>query len=164
VKALAKALIAFAILLLFTACANQGTNQANSTDSPASTSSPTVQSSAGATKINVTEKEMAINLSPATAPAGSINFVIYNSGKIPHEFVVFKTNLPDTKLPLKGSSLDEEGKGVKHIAEIGEEDLKSGATKTLSVNLAPGHYILVCNLPGHFQAGMKTDFIVKPKA
>jgi uncharacterized cupredoxin-like copper-binding protein len=47
------------------------------------------------------------------------------------------------------------------VGEINESKLTSGATQTLQLNLTPGRYLLVCNLPGHFQAGMKTEFTVK---
>jgi len=173
VKALAKALVAFTIPLFVSACGNTQTVQQNppvsspiaatttSASSVIATSYPNQKTSSSAKKINVTETEMAIKLSSATAPAGSIDFIVHNSGKIPHEFVVFQTSVPDNKLPLKGDNMDEEGKGVKHIAEIGADQLKSGATKTLNVNLTPGRYVLVCNIPGHFKAGMKTDFSVK---
>jgi len=174
VNALAKTLVAFTIPLFVSAYGNKVTAQQNPpVSSPVAASSTTSassliaasptnqQPSSSATKINVTETEMAIKVSSATAPTGPIDFVIHNSGKIPHEFVVFKTSVPDNKLPLKGSNLDESGKGIKHIAEIGADQLKSGATKTLNVNLPPGRYVLVCNIPGHFMAGMKTDFTVK---
>jgi uncharacterized cupredoxin-like copper-binding protein len=36
-----------------------------------------------------------------------------------------------------------------------------GVTKTLKLNLKPGHYTLICNFPGHYQAGQHTDFTVK---
>jgi uncharacterized cupredoxin-like copper-binding protein len=39
--------------------------------------------------------------------------------------------------------------------------MKPGAAKTLALNLAPGHYALVCNLPGHYKAGMYADLTVK---
>jgi uncharacterized cupredoxin-like copper-binding protein len=115
----------------------------------------------GVTKIDVKEKEMKIALSSDTAPAGSINFVIHNVGRRPHEFVVFKTDLPLDKLPQKNGEMDEEGAGVKKVADTGEKDITSGETTTLHANLTPGKYVIVCNLPGHFSAGMKTAFVVK---
>lgn len=154
-------LIAFTIILFVSACGTNQTQQNPTASSPSAASSPTLASSpTTAAKINVTETEMAIKLPSATASAGQIDFVVHNSGKIPHEFVVLRTEVPDNQLPLKGNRLDEEGKGVKQIDEIEEDDLKSGATKTLSVNLTPGRYLLVCNLPGHYQAGMKTYLTV----
>ena len=172
VKALVKILIV-CVILSVTACTNKTAQQGspnNSTSAASSpsaassstaASSPTAETSAKATKIEVTAKEMAFQLSSTTAPVGLVEFVVKNVGKEAHEFVVLKNDLSDKKLPLKGNSLDENAKGFKNLGEIGENKLKSGATETLKVNLTPGRYLLVCNLPGHFKAGMKAEFTVK---
>ncbi|MFH7026954.1 MAG: sulfocyanin-like copper-binding protein [Heteroscytonema crispum UTEX LB 1556] len=141
-----------AIFALLSAC-NNNTPQATPT------TSPTVGSTGG-TKIQATTKEMEIQLSQSTVPAGNVEFVVTNQGKVEHEFVVIKTDLPLDKLPLKGDRLDEDKAG-KEIGEIDEDELKSGTTKTLSLNLTPGKYLIVCNLPGHFKAGMRTLLTVK---
>ncbi len=167
VKALVKTLIVCIILSSVAACTNKTDQQSspnNSTSaasSPSTASSPSPETSAKATKIKVTAKEMAFQLSSTTAPAGTVEFVVKNLGKESHEFVVLKNNLSDKKLPLKSDSLDEDAKGFKNMGEIGDNKLKSGATETLRVNLTPGRYLLVCNLPGHFKAGMKAEFTVK---
>lgn len=113
-----------------------------------------------ATTIRVIETEMAIELSPATAPAGAIKFVADNQGQLPHEMEIIKTDLPLDQLPIKDNRLDRKKIGEK-IAEIEAEDLPSGATQSLVVNLTPGKYLIECNIPGHFPAGMKAELIVK---
>jgi len=35
------------------------------------------------------------------------------------------------------------------------------AAQDLSVNLAAGHYVLMCNAPGHYKQGMYLDFTVQ---
>ena len=35
-----------------------------------------------------------------------------------------------------------------------------GLTKTVTVKLTPGHYQLVCNIPGHYKKGMAIPFEV----
>lgn len=166
-KTLLKSLTIFAILSSLAACSNNKTAESSSLDksptqaSLSATSSPKSKETAHGTKINVTAKEMVFQLSSATAPAGPVEFVVKNAGKKPHEFVVLKNNLPDKKLPVRAASLDEDAKGLKNLGEISESKLKSGTTQTLKLNLTPGRYLLVCNLPGHFQAGMKTEFTVK---
>src|SRR5437870_249437 len=40
--------------------------------------------------------------------------------------------------------------------------MKPGQTKPLVSTLLPGHYALVCNLPGHYRMGMHQDFTVTP--
>jgi uncharacterized cupredoxin-like copper-binding protein len=156
------------ILSSLTACANHKTAQSSSLNHASTQASPSAMSSPAksqetpkGTKINVTAKEMLFQLSSPTAPAGLVEFVVKNEGKKPHEFVVLKNDLLDKKLPLKGGSLDEDAKGLKNLGEINESKLTSGTTQTLQLNLTPGRYLLVCNLPGHFQAGMKTEFTVK---
>jgi uncharacterized cupredoxin-like copper-binding protein len=32
----------------------------------------------------------------------------------------------------------------------------------LTLDLTPGHYAVVCNLPGHYAAGMRQDFWSTP--
>jgi len=36
-----------------------------------------------------------------------------------------------------------------------------GGTSTISLNLKPGKYTLLCTVPGHAAAGMKTTLTVK---
>jgi uncharacterized cupredoxin-like copper-binding protein len=33
-------------------------------------------------------------------------------------------------------------------------------TKSITIDLKPGHYALVCNLPGHYGLGMHVDLTV----
>lgn len=105
-------------------------------------------------KVNVSLKEFTVNPSAAQAAAGKVTFKVHNAGTVTHEFVVLKTNTPANAL-LKGDRADESG----NVGETG--DLKAGTSKTLSLNLPPGHYALICNLPGHYKAGQHTDFTVK---
>lgn len=168
---LTKVLIAGTLISSLAACTNTPNNTTVSspspTESPTATNSPAAESPAAtespaaATKVEATLKEMSIQLSSNTVPAGPIEFAIKNDGKEPHEFVVLKTDLPDSKLSLKENKLDEDTKGIEKIGEVEEDDLKSGGSDTLKLDLKPGRYLIICNLPGHYQAGMKTELIVK---
>ena len=97
-------------------------------------------------------------------PSGDLTFVVTNDATDQeHEFVIFKTDLPEDQLPTKeDGSVDEEGQGVTHIDELG--GIKPGETQTLKVNLPPGNYVAICNLTdpsSHYQAGMHWAFTVK---
>lgn len=167
IRTLLKSLTLFAILSLLAACQSNNTRDTSSpSNSPTLASATVVKSvkpkdTVKATKINVTAKEMVFQLSSGTAPAGLVEFIVNNEGTKPHEFVVLKNDVPNKKLPLKGGNLDEDAKGLKNLGEINESKLRSGTTQTLKLHLTPGRYLLVCNLPGHFQAGMRKEFIVK---
>jgi uncharacterized cupredoxin-like copper-binding protein len=173
VKTFTTFLVTTSLVGMLSACdTNKNTDQPPVASSPATKNSPVASSPATttspasspttqpgkATQIQVTEKDMAILLSSPSAPAGPVDFVTKYIGPSPHEFLVVKTDFPVDKLPLKGGRLDEKAKGIEVIDEIEVKDLPNGANKTLRVNLRPGKYLLVCNIPSHFRAGMLTPF------
>ena len=46
---------------------------------------------------------------------------------------------------------------------VGEtQELQPNASKSIQLTLAPGNYLLVCNVPGHYAAGMVLAFTVAP--
>lgn len=166
-RTLLKSLTLFTILSLLAACQNNNTRGRSSPDTSPTLASASVANSAKpkdtakVTTIKVTAKEMVFQLSSGTAPSGLVEFIVKNEGTKPHEFVVLKNDLPNKKLPLKGGNLDEDAKGLKNLGEISESKLRSSTTQALKLNLTPGRYLLVCNLPGHFPGGMRKEFIVK---
>ena len=88
------------------------------------------------------------------APKGKVRFVVTNIGRVEHEFVVLKTAKPAGNL-LKGNEADESG-------AVGEIDgVPPGQARTLNIILKPGHYSLICNLPGHYKTGQFADFYVR---
>jgi uncharacterized cupredoxin-like copper-binding protein len=104
--------------------------------------------------VSATLKEFSVGLSSAKAAAGSVTFTIKNDGTVPHEFVVVKSDLASDKLPSTAEGkVDEESSELQGIDEV--EDIAAGSTKTLTVDLAAGHYVLICNLPGHYSGGMR---------
>jgi uncharacterized cupredoxin-like copper-binding protein len=106
--------------------------------------------------IAVEVKEWTVTPSSATAKAGSITFNVKNGGSAVHEFVVVKTDLKADALPVTGSTIDETK--LTPVDEI--EDIAVGATPTLTVTLAAGHYVLLCNIETHYGLGMHADFDV----
>lgn len=102
-------------------------------------------------------KDFSITLGRNTASAGSIQFDVKNSGAVVHEFVVLDTDIAAGSLPIAGDGVSEEGMTV--VDEI--EDIAVGATPNLTVNLTPGHYAIICNVPGHYAAGMRADLTVQ---
>jgi uncharacterized cupredoxin-like copper-binding protein len=68
--------------------------------------------------------------------------------------------LQDPKKPLpfvdKENRVDEDKAGDK--GEVSELD--PGKAGSLTIPLKPGKYLLICNVPGHYAAGMWTEFEV----
>lgn len=131
------------------------------TSSTVTTTSSTVTTSPKvATTVDVTEKDFDIDLNNSNVDSGTVTFNVTNHGPSTHEFVIFKTDLDESQLPLSASSsIDENAPGVTHVDEI--EGIEANSTKSLSVDLEPGHYVLVCNLPAHYGLGMHVAFDVE---
>ncbi len=145
--------LAMAVLALFLAVTTVG---CGSSSKPSSVGSASESGEWG--PVAITEKDFGIAASTAQAPAGEVTFSIHNDGPSVHEFVVIKTDLDDGKLPLvaDGSEVDED-----QLEGVGEqEDIQPGAKATLSLNLEPGQYVLICNIPGHYSKGMHSSFTV----
>ncbi len=111
--------------------------------------------------VHVEEFTYGFRLSETTIPAGNTLFVDQNQSSIPHEFVLFKTDLPAAGLPLgPDGNVVEDSKALEDALDSGS-DIPPGHTRLLAADLAPGHYALVCNLPGHYKFGMHVDITVK---
>lgn len=117
----------------------------------------------GPQKVDVTLKSYGIELSVNTVSAGNVVFHVSNVATDQmHEFVIFKTDLPEDQLPRTvDGNVDEEGAGVTHIDEVA--DMAVGQVSDLTVKLDRGRYVLVCNLTEnsmHYMAGMHIVFTV----
>lgn len=108
--------------------------------------------------VPVTLNEFNILPAKQAAPAGKVTFVLKNTGKMTHEFVVIKTAKPAGSL-LGGDHGPNRADESGAVGEVGE--LKPGQTKKLTLTLRKGHYALLCNLPGHYTAGQFVDFYVR---
>ena len=106
---------------------------------------------------------MAVSASPSTVPAGEVSFRVVNQGGMVHELVV---------LPLAAGHaigarpVGYDGK-VNETGSLGEASrtcgqgagngIAPGATSWVTLQLQPGRYELICNLPGHYAMGMYTE-------
>jgi uncharacterized cupredoxin-like copper-binding protein len=115
---------------------------------------------AGYNVVKVDEMTYGFRLPTTNLRAGNTLFVDHNVASIPHEFVIFKTDLAGDKLPL-GSDKDvvEDSPQLEDAVDSGS-DIPPGQTRLLAADLEPGHYVLVCNLPGHYGLGMHVDITV----
>ncbi len=108
-------------------------------------------SGGGATgDVVVTMKDFSITATPGTLPAGDIAFAIQNDGPSAHEFEILRSDDAPDQLPVENGSIPADRIDLVDEAE----DIAPGTNTSLSVNLEPGSYVLVCNLPTHYEAGM----------
>jgi uncharacterized cupredoxin-like copper-binding protein len=129
---------------------------ASTPSAPAVPAAPADAPSAGQLRVGM--GEYFFSPAAATATAGKLSLSAVNRGKLPHELVLAKTDLPAGKLPtLPDGSVNEEA--LKSPGEI--PDVAAGATKSTSLDLQPGRYVVFCNLPGHYAAGMFGTLVVR---
>ena len=165
------------LILLAAACQSGNTSAPAASAVATSDTAASVAASAsaaspapsGTTSVSVGLQEFAIVPSVASVPAGTVKFVAKNSGPDDiHEMVVLRTDLDAAALPVdKDGKADEEGDGITSIGETG--DVAVGETKEASFDLAPGKYVLICNIvqtepdgsiEAHYKVGMRTAFTV----
>lgn len=104
-----------------------------------------------------TLREMSIDMPWQSAIAGPVTFSVTNTGTVTHELVVLKTDLDEANIPPDPNEVGR----VSEDASVGESgDVAPGATVTFTLDLSAGHYVLICNEPGHYAAGMHTTFWV----
>lgn len=103
----------------------------------------------------------------SSVPAGTVSLRVANTGSLVHELVV---------LPLRaGQQVGERAVGpdgtVDEAGSLGEasntcgpgtgDGIAPGGVGWVTLHLAPGRYELLCNLPGHYAAGMETGLTVR---
>jgi uncharacterized cupredoxin-like copper-binding protein len=96
-----------------------------------------------------------LTVTPASVKAGPTKITFKNEGTKVHEVVVLKTDTPAGGLKV-GANHE-----VSEDASVGEDsETDPGKTKSTTINLKPGSYVLVCNIERHYQKGMYAPFTV----
>jgi plastocyanin len=120
--------------------------------SPASPTAPPAASAGSgggaSTTINATEKDFAIAIDQSSVPAGSVTFKISNQGPSPHNVGVTKQS-------------DSSKSGITGPVIKDSDTIDQGKTTSITVDLQPGTYNVVCTVPGHVQLGMIVALTVK---
>lgn len=138
-------------------------SQASTTETQPGTTGAAQTGTAGAAKgLTITMGDYSFTPNAITTSAGPVTITTPNDGQVEHELVLLKTDRSPTSLPVKGNEVDEEGLEAKGVETPGEiEEVGPGQTKSGSFKLTPGSYVMICNLPGHFQKGMYGSLAVK---
>ena len=93
---------------------------------------------------------------PETTDAGTIRFDVRNRGGVDHQLTVIRTDLPADELPTE-SGLVTEAAG-EFVGVI--DGIPGGGEGSGAIELAAGNYVLVCNIPGHYDLKMRTALTV----
>jgi uncharacterized cupredoxin-like copper-binding protein len=100
--------------------------------------------------------EMTMTVVPPSSDGGKVTFTVENTGTQNHSFLVLKTDTPFDDL-----AVDPDTNTVSEDDKVGEiNKIKPGKTKKLKLDLEPGHYVVLDNLPGHYVQGARAAFVV----
>ena len=149
------------------ACASSG----SAPSSPPSAAAPSSAQPSAAPTASAIESAAAVSASPAggqtislyewkvvvasTIKSGKSSFTISNDGTAPHELLVFKSDLKPSAYPTDAAgNIKEEGAGVTLVSD--GDNIDPAGSQVRAIDLAPGTYLFVCNIPGHFKQGMFT--------
>jgi uncharacterized cupredoxin-like copper-binding protein len=125
----------------------------------AATTTPLVKTPAGVDTVAL--REYSVGVTPPAFTAGKHDFSIANDGRTEHELLVFRTDLDPAAFPIGADGdINEEAPGMNKVSD--GDNIAPGGTQKRTVDLSqPGTYVFVCNLPGHFKAGMYQVVTVK---
>jgi uncharacterized cupredoxin-like copper-binding protein len=121
-------------------------------------------------QITVVLKDFYVHPDTTHAKTGRLTLEAVNEGMSVHELVILKTDLNPAALPRKEAKprqgivteylVNEDDARIKTIDEI--EEFPAGTSQQKTVALDPGHYVLFCNIPGHYDKGMYASLHITP--
>ncbi len=127
------------------------------TSEPTATAEPTEEPA-----VNLVTNEWSITTDTTSVLAGESLYVATNEGTIPHEIVYLRTDRPVDDLPVGADNkVNRFADGIEDLAVIRTDALVPGATVQESFDLPAGNYALICNVPGHYEAGMFVAFVIE---
>lgn len=100
--------------------------------------------------------DFTVALDRDTVSAGTVEFIVRNDGPSLHEIEIFSGAASGDELTVENTVADTSG--LELVDEV-ENVLVDGVTR-LTVDLEPGTYLVICNLPEHFDHGMWTTLTV----
>jgi uncharacterized cupredoxin-like copper-binding protein len=101
-----------------------------------------------------------VTLSTDHVKPGKVVFTVKNiSTGEDHELLLASADSADA-LPMDASGARVDEDKLKGVKELG--DVHPGKTRSTTLRLKAGKYILFCNEAGHFKAGMYAAFTVAP--
>jgi uncharacterized cupredoxin-like copper-binding protein len=135
------AVFATTMLLVVSACVSGGHDRAPKVD-----------------VVKISERDFKITAQRHVVPAGEADLTVANTGPEAHELIVVRET--DSRLPMRSDGLTVNEEAVERSTVGVLESAKPGGVRHLDVKLAPGRYVLFCNMSGHYMGGMHTELEV----
>jgi len=119
-------------------------------------------------EVSVTLVEYQVKPNVTSVPSGSVKFEARNIGGADHALHVIKTDLAPDALPtMADGSVDEGAAGITMAGHV--TGIQPQQQKSLTLELEPGNYVLVCNVVQqtatgepiiHYERGMHVAFTI----
>jgi uncharacterized cupredoxin-like copper-binding protein len=106
----------------------------------------------------VTERDFHV-AAPKRVSAGDVRLIVRNDGPDAHEFIVIRAR--GRRLPLRSDGLTVNEEALEHSTVGVLEPGERGSARELTLHLRPGRYQLICNMSGHYLAGMHAQLVVR---
>ncbi|HLL55104.1 MAG TPA: hypothetical protein VK447_16225 [Myxococcaceae bacterium] len=115
--------------------------------------------------VKVTEREYELSLDQGAVSPGEVTFTVTNAGRETHDAAVFMTELPADGLPVvtAADNTTRIDVGSSELTRLTPqvEAVLPGGTKSATLKLGPGKYVVVCDAPDHYRSGMHAALSVK---
>ncbi|MDB5540937.1 MAG: hypothetical protein JWQ89_2664 [Devosia sp.] len=103
---------------------------------------------------------MTITASSDKIGPGEVTFSVANqSSELIHEMIVATVRDPSAPLSYIDADFQVDEDAIQVLGEV--PDLEPGKSGELTLALDPGTYVLFCNMPGHYKAGMWATITVE---
>lgn len=113
---------------------------------------------ARAVRVGIVERDFRIQATRTTVRAGRVELQISNRGPVDHELLAIRED--GRALPIRASGLTIDEDRVEPRVATNVEPQPPGARTDVTLDLAPGRYVLVCNMAGHYLSGMHAELVV----
>jgi uncharacterized cupredoxin-like copper-binding protein len=113
---------------------------------------------ATAQTVRVDERDFSVRLRRTVVPAGDVVLETVNRGPDSHELIVVRASARALPFRRDGLTVDEEALEGRTAGSL---EPAGPGTRELRLRLRPGHYVVLCNMSGHYLGGMHAELVVR---
>jgi uncharacterized cupredoxin-like copper-binding protein len=108
--------------------------------------------------LKVSESDFRIK-APKVVRAGELLLRTKNLGPDTHELLVVR--FAGKRLPLRADDMTVDEEALESATALTVEGFERGRSREARIHLAPGRYVLLCNMQGHYLGGMHATVTVR---
>jgi uncharacterized cupredoxin-like copper-binding protein len=154
------AVVLIAILAAFAAgCGSDDSDDGGSEEATEEATAEELTAADVTATIEVKMKDFAFVPMDAKGPAGIDEVVTPNIGEVEHELQLYKTDIDPGSLTV--DTADNKADTASLGERLFETFAEAGETDSAIADLESGNYAMICNIAGHYAAGMWGSMTIK---